>query len=119
MSMNEPDRQVEIGDALFRGARALAVSTRQFPHRSDTYRLIGVLSGSIADLAQVCRQLGAFHADARDGQDYDGEDPGGSGRSAQEAAAALKQAATALAAAEKAVAQAHSANSHIRWSSEP
>ncbi|WP_226438512.1 hypothetical protein [Rhodococcus yananensis] len=67
----------------------------------------------------MCRQLGAFHADARDGQDYDGEDALGSGRSAQQAAAALKQAATALAAAEKAVTQAHAANSRIRWNPEP
>lgn len=119
MAMNEPDRQAEISDELCRHARSLVTSTRQFPHPSDTYRLLGSLRDGTAALTQVCRQLGAFHASARDGHDYDGEDPDGSGQSTQQAAAALKQAATALAAAETALAQAHAANSHIRWSPEP
>lgn len=96
-------------------ARALATSTRQFPQRSDTYRLLGGLGATVSALEQVCSQLSGFHSAAQDGVDYDGEDGGGSGQSAQEATAALNEARIALAAAGRAIDKAREASSHIVW----
>lgn len=115
MTVAEPDRQAEIANQLSAQARALSVSTREFPHRSDTYRLLGDLNATVSALAQVCSQLGAFHAGAQDGVEYVGEDGGGSGQSAREGAIKLAEAHEALAAAGEALGQAHVANSHIRW----
>lgn len=115
MAIAEPNRQVEIADQLSAQARTLSVSTREFPHGSHTYQLLGDLSVTVSALGQVCSQLGAFHAGAQEGVEYAGEDDGGSGQSAREAAVKLAEAHEALAAASKALGQAHAANSHIRW----
>ena len=117
MPIADPDRQTEIADQLTDHARALATSTRQFPRRSDTYRLLGDLSATVSALEQVCSQLGAFHAGAQAGVDYDGEDADGNGQSAREAATSLAGAHEALTAAGAAIDRAHTANSHLRWTS--
>lgn len=115
MTIAEPSRQIEFTNQLRDQAHTLAASTREVPHRGDTYQLLGDLRDTISGMKQVVSHLGAFHADARDGIDYDGEDGTGSGQSAREAADSLNQATAALAAVGKALNQAHAANSHIRW----
>lgn len=115
MSIAEPDRQTEIADQLADHARALAVSTREFPHRSDTYQLLGELAATVSALSQVCSQLGAFHAGAQDDVDHDGEDADGNGQSARDAATSLAEAHEALTVAGAAIDRAHTANSHLRW----
>lgn len=115
MSIEEPHRQAEIADTLYDHAHALATSTREFPCRGDTYRLLGNLSVTVLALGQVCSQLGAFHAGAQDGIEYAGEDALGSGQSARGAAISLAEAHEALVAAGMAIDRAHAATSHIRW----
>lgn len=66
MVTNEEAGQVRIAGELEERARMLAHSTRSVPVPSDSYFLLGELRATVDDLEQVCRQLGAWHAPARD-----------------------------------------------------
>lgn len=116
MTVNEEHRQVEIARDLETQARTLAHSTRDVPAPSASYALLGELVGTIDNLEQVCRQLGAWHARVVDGTHYAGEDARGDGATGTVTAAAeLERAAVALATASAALRSAHSANAVVRW----
>lgn len=116
MAINEEQRQVEVARDLEELARTLAHSTKDVPTPPDSYPLLGELRATADDLAQVCRQLAAWHNNVIDGTHYEGEDERGDGVTGTiTAAAELEKAATALSAAAAALSAAHSANGVVRW----
>jgi len=116
MPINEEHRQVEIAHEVEALARTLAHSTRDVPVPSDSYTLLGELVGTVDNLEQISRQLGAWHSQVIDGTHYAGEDERGDGATGTVTAASeLERAAAALSTASEALRAAHSANGVVRW----
>lgn len=115
MTINEEHRQAEVAAEVEQAARTLAHSTRAVPVPSDSYGLLGELHATTSHLAQVCQQLGRWHATARDqGHMHDPTDQAAAA-SATMAADALEKASASLEAATQQIMAAHSANAPIRW----
>ena len=120
MATNEEGRQTEIANELVEIAQTLAHSTRAVPRPSDSYELLASLSAAQESLAQVYKQLAAWHEAAVDGKHYTGEDdhsiPGAPavGTHGHTTSLLTMAAASATEAAEL-VNEAHSANGVVRW----
>lgn len=114
MTINEEARQLEDAVAIESKTRGLAHSTRDVPKPSDSYQMLGELSGAVDNLAQVLDQLATWHNRVEDGVHYDGE-AGDLYGNAEAAGSQLKAAALALKDARANIDQAHQFNSVVRW----
>lgn len=118
MTINEEGRQLAIASELEATARTLAHSTRAVPSPADSYRLLGELNATADHLAQVLKQLAAWHSSAEDGVHYNGED-GGTVASPTAACIELTEASQAVAKAAEHIGRAHSHNGVVRWYDSP
>lgn len=114
MTINEEARQSDIAAELQELSRTLAHSTRAVPKPSESYRLLGELSSTVTDLAQVVNQIAQWHNQVEDGVHYDGEDGGRTG-SPKLASSELLVAASSLILAAEHISRAHSHNAVVRW----
>lgn len=118
MAVNEDHRQLEIAAEIEELTRTLAHSTRDVPHPCDSYRMLGELGAIIDHIAQVCAQLGSWHARVENHKHFEGEESGTIG-SARKAADELTTAANALKLASRHTHHAHVLNSVVRWYRNP
>lgn len=114
MSINEEHHQASVAEAMTEQAHTLAHSTRTVTVPAESCQIIGELRATVGHLAQVSRQLSAWHESVSDSgliaSDSRGEDG-----NVQEVASALMQAAWSLDGIDATLSRAHSDSSAIRW----
>lgn len=104
----------EAAEAL----RGLAHASRTVTDPSDTYRVLGSLSGALASLGQSLDQLAGWHErNAGHAASDDGDRDAGR-RDATEAGAWLREAADWIQHAARSLNEAHNHNGRIAWQHE-
>lgn len=117
MVKNQDSSQVRVIGKLEAVARDVAESTREILRPSDSYVILGRLADAQRTMADVYRQLAAWHAQVEHGVHHGGEHEGSVLGSPGwvRAELALQEAARDAEAAADALKRAESANGVARW----
>lgn len=118
MSRNE-DRPVEASEALADAARDLAYASRVFDDPADSYRVLGNLQVTLADLHQSIQQVAQMHNCEWIRASSDGADQVAGRTDARRAETLLQEAAASIDTAYDQLREAFAHNGRIAWQPEP
>ncbi|MDN5600622.1 MAG: hypothetical protein ACTIMA_09355 [Brachybacterium tyrofermentans] len=118
MSRNE-DRPIEASEALAEAARDLAYASRVFDDPADSYRVLGNLQVTLADLHQSIQQVAQMHNREWIRASSDTADQVVGHTAARQAETLLQEAAASIDTAYDQLREAFSHNGRIAWQPDP